>query len=318
MPIRHFIALALLRRLFPQAIPAAQALVVVPLAALDSETPKSSVRAFLRGLPQALCIAPAHPRLRGQFAAPWPAARASSRNSINAPQYETRSDADIPRQGAQKREKSDFAPSASLRAPCAAQTAPEAAAPSPLALTPDEARMMAAATRSDGKTLLTLERAVDLLRGREERIVRGDCSVVWRGEAWFIPRTWRPGERVLCAPTRKGVYLRIQDPNRVRPDILAERVEPLHSPGRNAPGQNTETRWGTPTSPAPASADRDERRAGTRPAPPHATDRENTPRRTSGTAPSGRCAAANAMPPAPPIHGCICRCNLCSCRSLWP
>lgn len=153
---------------------------------------------------------------------------------------------------------------------------------------------------------------------REKRLVRGDCTVVWRGEAWFIPRAYRPGAVVLCAPTRRGVYLRIQDPNKVQPDILAERASPAHSLPHSDHASCTEARWGTPTTSAPASSTTDARRARMPGSPLPAKGPGNTRRRTSGTAPSGHYAAANATPLAPPIHWCISRCNLCSCRPLWP
>ena len=152
----------------------------------------------------------------------------------------------------------------------------------------------------------------------EERIVRADCCVVWRAEAWFIPGAYRPGERVICSPTRKGAYLRIQDPNRERPDILAERADPARSRPHNSRAACTEVRWGTPTTSVQAGAGQDVHRARTPGSPPPATEQGSMHPRISGTAPSGRCAAATPMSPGRPIHSCTSRCNLCSCRSLLP
>lgn len=149
----------------------------------------------------------------------------------------------------------------------------------------------------------------------ELRVVLADCSVTWQGERWFIPHSYRPGERVLCSPTRRGVFLRIQDPHKARPDILAERIAPLHNPPRSAHTPCTGPRWGTPTTFPQAHADQADHQPGTRQLPLPAKAPGSKRNHRTDNAHAAPDETASSIGAAYPNPQCIpCR-NQCTCKA---
>ena len=186
------------------------------------------------------------------------------------------------------------------------------------------AALIQASTRSNGRRLLSQE-AAGLLTGKslpeypEQRRVAQDLTVNCLGQHWDLsPARFWPGDLVLCLPTRRGVYLRIQDPHKVQPDILVGRVRPLHSPRRTAHTPDNAPHSGTPTTFASAHSVQAGRQQNRHQSPQQSTVQDNKQRRRQGSAHGGPAGSDSATVPAHPTLPCFCCCKQCIHRPRLP
>lgn len=73
--------------------------------------------------------------------------------------------------------------------------------------------------------------------------------VDFNGQRWSLKSLpWaRVGDLVLCWPTRRGVFLHVQDVHGLQPSTLASRIEPLRSHLHTPPLVGTPVNSGKPT-----------------------------------------------------------------------
>lgn len=140
----------------------------------------------------------------------------------------------------------------------------------------------------------------------QERVLLADCTIRVKGNAWFIPAHYRPGDRVTCLPSPSGADLLIQDPRRALPDIWAEPVAHPHNHLRTAHTPHSDVHWGIPTTSALAAAGRVAHRHGTPSRQPLPTAPENMRHHKTDSEPSAHLAPASSISEAHPMSPCCC------------
>lgn len=105
--------------------------------------------------------------------------------------------------------------------------------------------------RSNGKHLLSPMQAEGMFTEMkwERRRIDEFLCVHFSGQRWSLKSVpWaRVGDLVLCRPTRRGVFLHVQDVNGLQPSTLASRIGPLHSHPHTSPLVGTPVNSGKPT-----------------------------------------------------------------------
>ena len=158
-----------------------------------------------------------------------------------------------------------------------------------------------------------------LPKDAQQRRVLGDLTISFDGKHWDLSLTrFSHRDLVFCAPTRRGVYLRIQDSHKAQPSILVGQVTPLHNPPSTAHTPRNVQRSGKPTTCASAHSDSADHRQNKQPALPQAKARDSTRHRISGREPSAQVVTCAPICPGHPMPPCICFCTRCTHRSPLP